>query len=88
MKLLIILALKPGLKTWTLKYDVTSVSLKFEPYIKCNCEYLQIGFLYWHLVYLNLKGFGMTNLQYEIRFAKKAIIQSQLQFMCGLWFEF
>ena len=25
----------------------------------------------------------MINLQYELEFAKKAIIQSQLQFMCG-----
>ena len=35
--------------------QVTSVSLKFEPLKKCNCEYVLIRLLYPHLVYLILK---------------------------------
>ena len=34
----------------------------------------------------HFKGFGIRNLLYEIRGCKKAIIKSQWQFMCGLYF--
>ena len=37
----------------------------------------------------HFKGLGMRNLLYmKVEFAKKAIIQSQLQFTYNVWFEF
>ena len=65
--------------------EVMSVSLKFEPNIKCNCEYFWIGFLYWQLVY-HFKDFGLRNLQYKIRNYQKShnTVTISLCVDCGL----
>ena len=51
-------------------------------------QYLWIGLLYWHLVYLVLKVLAWEICNIELEFAKKVIIKSQIAITFYLWFEF
>ena len=54
--------------------------IKIRTIQKWNCEYLRIKLLLRHLVYLILKVLPLEICNMKVEFAKKAIIQSQLQF--------
>ena len=56
--------------------------------MKCNCEYLRIRLLFRHLIYLILKILAWEICKMKVEFAKKAMIQSQLQFTYNVWFKF
>ena len=51
-------------------------------------QYLWIGLLYWHLVYLVLKVLAWEICNIELEFAKKVIIQSQITITFYVWFDF
>ena len=63
---------KKGSVRICMQYMVTSVSLKFEPHMKYNCEYLRIKLLYQNLVYLILKVLAWEIYNMKLEFAKKS----------------